>query len=272
MVGRLQVILSLFALAGCSSIPDVPDQYEMPVQDILTHSVCELKTAFERLQRIKNFHSSEWAVAISLTPRVDTDAQFNIGALGKSTANTKATNYITWVLGSPGGQFDYKGHRDGSVSFLVHSRDLLDGKHLIDCTPPSSPNALLQKLGIEEWLARLIVTDKAGIDRLTHLDKPTYNSEIIVKLGLGAGGPSFVGPYATVSPTVLGSHTSDITLSIAMTPDSEKKTAGSATLPEGAIRKNFGQVAGPSISAAARERLDTIQTDSILRNLHIQLE
>ena len=271
MLARSAILVAAMSLSGCASpIPDLSNEYDLPIQAILTHAVCELNTAFHDLKTVKGFKADQWAISISLTPKIDTEFTANLGASGKSTTNAKALNYITWTLGTTGLQFDFKGHRDGSVSFLVHSSQLLDNKHPVSCPPADTPNALMQKLGIEEWLARLITTDENGISQLTSLDKPSYNSEIIVKFDAGTGGLTFVGPYASIAPSVFGSHTRDETLSIAMTPEPLKQHV--QTLPVGSIQKGY---AGPSpslISNDARDRLDTIQTDSILRNLRVQPE
>jgi hypothetical protein len=270
LMRRAMSVIFCIGLSACAYIPELSDEDELPVQDILTHAICELKTAFTQLESTPGFKAKEWAISISLTPKTDIELAANIGATYKSTFNTKALNFNTWTLGSPGAQFDVKGHRDGSVTFLVHSSQLFDGKHPVICPSGPSNNSFMQKLGIEEWLARLMTTDEYGVSKITNMDKPTYNSEIIIKFDVGTAGATFFGPYASITPSVLGAHTRDETLSIAMTPDPVKHHI--QTLPIGNIQKNFAGPPPSIISLGARQRLDTIQTDSILRNLRFQTE
>jgi hypothetical protein len=68
-------------------------------------------------------------MSITLTPKMDTELSNKLGATVKSTSLASATRYISWTLGtSPGLELDFKGHRDGVVSFPIHSSQLLDVK------------------------------------------------------------------------------------------------------------------------------------------------
>ncbi|WFU26768.1 hypothetical protein QA649_11325 [Bradyrhizobium sp. CB1717] len=272
------IIVALGGLLGaCSVIPDLPDEFEMPVQGILHNAVCELHWAFEDLSdpvRFPNFKADQWAAAISLSPKVDVELSARLGLTGKSTTDPKVLRYVTWTLGtSPGLEYDVKGHRDGSASFSLHSSQLLfrNGFSLPNCDRPG-PDAFesRQYLGVQGWLERLIPRHGSGLDLLTNPDKPVFNSQIIIKYDGGYGGPTwFIPNGTTVSATFFGSRIRDETLSIAFTPDPKKIAVN--TLPTGApIVKPPVQPDPSRVSPAAQQRLDRIQQDEILRNLRIQ--
>jgi hypothetical protein len=272
---RVVAVSCVFAtsVAGCAAVPDLPGELEVPVQDILHHAVCELRIAFEILsnkEKYPGFNADQWAVSISLTPKTDTELTANFGATGSSTSNSKAIRFVTWTLGSPGLQFDLKGHRDSAVSFPLHSSQLLDEKNypLAGCENEGAGYASLsQHLGVAEWLER--IAPQEGLDKVTSVDKPVFNSEIIVKYDGGNAGATWTVPIHTYTGSLFGSRTSDQTLSIAFTPDPKKVPV--KTLPEGApIVKPVAAAPRTIVSPAALNRLDQIQQEEILRNLRVQ--
>lgn len=268
---------TMTGLSACSVIPDLPDEFEMPVQSILHNAVCELHWAFEDLsdhQKFPNFKADQWAAAISLAPKVDVELSARLGYTGKSTTDPKILRYVTWTLGTtPGLEYDVKCHRDGSVSFSLHSSQLLfrNGFNLQNCDRPDA-NAFVsqQYLGVQAWLERLIPRTGSGLEMLTNPDKPAFNTEIIIKYDGGYGGPTwFVPNGSTISATFFGSRIRDETLSIAFTPDPKKVPVN--TLPLGAPIVKPTAVPAPShVSPGAQLRLDQIQQEEILRNLRIQ--
>src|SRR5262249_22807187 len=142
---------------GCSIIPDLPPERDMPVQEIMLHAVCELRAAFIDMSRDKryvHFHVAEWSMNITLTPKVDTQLQAFMGYSGKSTVDKNALRLITWTLGtSPGLRADLEGHRDGTVTFPLTSAKLLDVKNypLSQCKEyQRNAVALMQYLGVRE--------------------------------------------------------------------------------------------------------------------------
>jgi len=264
-------------LGACAVIPDLPDEFEMPVQGILHNAVCELHWTFEDLadvSRFPNFKADQWAAAISLTPKMDVELSARLGLTGKSTTDPKILRYVTWTLGTtPGLEYDVKGHRDGAVSFSVHSSQLLsrNGFNLPNCDrPDAAAFESRQYLGVQAWLERLIPQRGSGIDKLTNPDKPVFNSEIIIKYDGGYGGPTwFIPNGTTISATFFGSRIRDETLSIAFTPDPKKIPVN--TLPTGApIVKPKVQSEPSHVSPGAQLRLDQIQQEEILRNLRLQ--
>ena len=113
----------------------MPSERVVPVQEILTSTLCELRFAFLRLSDqtlYPNFKAGEWAAAVTLTPKVDTDLDLRFSLTEKSTIRPKQTNVITWTLGSPGAEIDLKTRRDGSVSYTFHTSDLLKPNPQVD--------------------------------------------------------------------------------------------------------------------------------------------
>jgi len=276
-------ILSVFALSccalslgACSTVPNLPSEDEMPVQLIMLHTTCELRAAFIALSadpKYKDFKADQWSINISLTPKVDTSLQASLGWTGRTT-NMKALRLWTWTLGtSPGLRGDIEGHRDGAVTFPLSSKQLLDVPKypLVGCDDVRrSDPTLSQYLGIREWLERTVPTDDNGLAKLTNIDKPTFNSEIVVKFDAGNVGASYFVPNGwTYSAALAGTARRDETLSISMTPDPKVKHV--ETLPKGVIKK-LAAGTGERISAAAQSRLDQIQLEQTLRNLRIQQE
>ena len=248
----------------------------MPVQAIMLNATCELRAAFLDInsnKKYEKFKADEWSINITLTPKVDTQIQGMFGHTGKSTTNKSALEYITWTLGaSPGLRLDLEGHRDGAVSFPIQSRMLLKPKDypLFGCQEVlSNSKALSQYLGIREWLERIIPASGTGLSDITHVDKPSFSTQIIVKFDAGNAGPTFFVPNgSTFSPTLAALRKNDQTLSITMTPDPNKEPV--QTFPEGAIKTKQAKQEG--VSPAAQSRLDQIQLERTIQNLRIRAE
>jgi hypothetical protein len=260
------------ALSGCSIVPDLPAEEELPVQEIMLNAVCELRTAFfviSRQKKFANFKPGEWAINITLTPKIDTQLYASFGYSGRSTPDKTALRFITWTLGtSPGLRAGAEGHRDGAVTFPLKSSQLLDEKNYpiqgcVEHIP--AVGGLSQYLGVREWLERIIPESASGIDKVTRLDKPSYSTQIVVKVDGGAAGATFFIPNgSTYTPAVAGLRKRDETLSITMTPEPRKIPVN--TLPKGAIRKTLPGVPA-SISPEAQSRLDQIGLERALQNL-----
>lgn len=262
--------------AGCTSIPSMPDEREVPVQEIVTTTICELRSTFMRLSDKKahpGFRADEWGASIQLTPRVDTDVSLKFGMTRKSTLDSKALSFVTWTLGTqPGAELDVRGRRDGSATFVLHSSELVKRNDELDmlCTGRErTMHALAQYQGIYEWWSRLIVQE-AALAQFTKLDKPAFNSNIIVKFDIGNAGPTWVIPRGTTTFTVFGLRTVDLTLSLAFTRDPKRPRV--VTLPEGGLKQQGPPVRRDPVSPDAQQRLDSIQQENILRNLRIQAQ
>jgi hypothetical protein len=254
---------------GCGAVPDMSPDYALPVREIIRHTICELRFALQDVARdYPSFGAKKWAIGITLTPKVDTEFSARAGLTGKSTSVTKQF-FNTWAVGSsPGAQLYSKGHRDGSVAFSVRSAALLDEKkYPVACDTQSAHyHALLAHLGIRDWLARTAATTEADdIGKLTKIDKPTYNSQIVIKMD-GSGNFTYNFPLGTDFGGLMASYQSDQSLAIAFTPAPPDQRPVK-TLPEGAP-----YVSGhddKSISPDAQSRLDLLQLEQVLRNLQV---
>jgi len=273
--GLLATLLPL--LGGCSGLPDLPSESVMPVQEIMLNAVCELRSAFTAVSqdpRFPKFKASEWAAAIVLTPRVDAEVAARLGATGKRSSSTSATRNITWTLGtSPGVELDIKGHRDSAVTFTVHTSQLLDATPKLEeaCPQRLTTVALTHYLGIYEWLERIIPEAGGALETVTGVDKPVFNSQVIIKYDGGNAGPTwFIPNGSTYSATVFAARTEDMTLGIGFTPDPKKKSVN--TLPENAPITKRRPSTVQAVSPAALNRLDQIMQEETFRNLRIQIQ
>lgn len=263
-------------VSGCLGVPSLPDEREVPVQEIVASTICELRGTFVRLSDKsvhRGFKADEWGISLQLTPRVDTDLSLKLGMTRKSTLNSKALSFLTFTLGTqPGAEVDIRGRRDGSVTFVLHSSELVRRNDDLDgmCAGRDrSMHALAQYHGIYEWWTRLIVQD-AALAQITRLDKPAFNSNITVKFDIGNAGTTWFIPRGTTSFTVFGLRTVDLTLSLAFARDPKRPRV--VTLPEGGLKQEGAAVRRDPVSPEAQQRLDSIQQENILRNLRIQAQ
>jgi hypothetical protein len=260
----------VIVLVSCAAIPDQPDDYTLPIKEILQRTACELRTA---LQDLKNagpqFNPSNWLINITLTPRIDTDVNAGLGITSKSTSLAGAKFLSTATLGvSPAGQIDAKGSRSGAVTFAIKSADLI--KQPLDCENPAQTYQALARLGVGEWLRR-VVRDARGAP-VAKIDKPTFSTDVTIKF-TGSGGYSYAFPFGSDAFSASGSYQIDEILGILMTPLVPTKTFEVVTLPVG---QDFTKrtVILPTSSRAtsvesAASRLDVIQLDQTIRNSRI---
>lgn len=264
---------------GCTTIPDIPNDYSLPINEILRTSACELRTAFIDLSsdEYRSFGAANWLLAVTLTPKTNREVTAGVGLTGRNTSDAGRTYFNIWALGStgaPGAQFNLKGHRDSAVSYNIHSRDLLDPSRFPLHCNKSSPayHALSEHLGVGEWLKRTIAAKDAALGSLAKIDKPTYSSQIYVKF-TGNGSFTYTFPLGTNFASASGSYDLDETLSIALTPDPPKEVIRVQTLPSGGV---FGvgkeTVLLSRSNVDPQARLDQIQLEQTLRNLQVRIQ
>jgi len=269
----------LFCLStnGCANVPSLPPDSDMPIKEILLHSACELRSAFHELdaRNYPGFDAKKWVIGISLTPKVNSEGTISVGTTGKSTTDTKKRFFNTFVLGAaPGAAANQKGHSDGSITYIIRSKALLDAaNHPLNCgSKPATGTPLARHLQIQDWLVRSVAAGDSGIGGLTKIDKPTYTAEIYVKFN-GSGSYTYNFPFGTAFAGASASYDKDEILSIALTPDQTPKVITVRTLPSGGV---FGQPkANTVITVIGQEpssRLDEIQLEQSLRNLQIQTQ
>lgn len=250
-------------ISGCSIMPDVPDDFSLPVREILQHSACELRGAFLELSKPEyaSFKANKWLIAVKITPKTDSDINGGLGLTGKSTTISGAKYFNNWALGSigaPGAGIDAKGTRIASVVFKMSSQQLLNPKNYLIC-PVDSPryHILAEHLGIGEWLVRLVQAKNYAVGSLASLDTPTYSSQIIVKFS-GNGNFTYSFPFGTNFGAIAGFYDVDETLEITLTPITGGGVIVVQTLPKGGKFEDQppDRVALPT-RVNAEEKLDT---------------
>ena len=253
-------------IGGCSLSPPVPDDFNLPIREILQHSACELRAAFVELSKPQyaSFKPSKWKIAIKLTPKTNTDVNGGLGLTGKSTSISGAKYFNNWALGSvgsPGGAIDAKGSRVATITFKMTSKELmLDQKNQLIC-PVDSPryHVLAEHLGIGEWLVRLVQAKYYAVGSLASFDTPTYSSQIVVKFS-GNGNFTYNFPFGTNFASIAGYYNLDQTLDITMTPDDSGEKISVQTLPKGGKFTNTPP--GPSDFAKSRRRRPEARHDA----------
>lgn len=262
--GRTLLFGVFMFTASCSIIPPVPDDFSLPIREILQHSACELRAAFVELSKPEyaSFKASKWKIAVKLTPKTDADINGGLGLTGKSTSIAGAKYLNNWALGSvglPGGFVDAKGSRVAAITFKMSSKELLSNpKNQLIC-PVASPryHVLAEHLGIGEWLVRLVRDKYYAVGSLANLDSPTYSSQIVVKFAAN-GNFTYSFPFGTNFATIAGYYNLDETLDITLTPDDGGGKILVQTLPKGGkfTDQPPDLVALPSL-ANADQKLDT---------------
>ena len=264
-VGAVSLMMAIY-LVGCSIIPQIPHESQLPVGEIVLNATCDLKFALEHLDQRKfaRFKARFWLISIALLPKVDAEVAVGAGYSGKSSSVSPA--YLsTWVIGAaPGIQVDSKGERSSAVTYKINSADLIDDKQL-DCYN-SSPtfNALTNNLGVQDWLVRTAIA--LNSNPVATVDSPTYNSEITIKFN-GDGSYSYAFPFGGALASASGNYSVDEQLQISMTPlTPPPKPYQVTTLPVPPLTSDVRNAASVS-AAAATQRLDILQLQNTLRSL-----
>jgi hypothetical protein len=263
-------------VSGCSIIPDQPDDYTLPIREILQHSACELRIAFSELSKPEyaSFHASKWLVAVKLSPKADAQISGGVGLTGKNTSLSGVKYFTNWALGSvgaPGANAEGKGTRTGSVVFKTSSKELLNSKNELIC-PVDSPryHVLARHLGIGEWLVRLVQAKDSAVGSMASIDSPTYSSQIFVKFS-GSGNFVYNFPFGTNFAALSGYYDLDQTLEITLSPDKSGEEIVVRTLPSGGNFKGGPSRVPLASRVNAEERLDaTVAQQGIInaiRNL-----
>jgi hypothetical protein len=255
------------AAVGCAQVPKMPGDFMLPVQEIVLHAACELRFALQdaRIEH-PSFLAHPWAISISVTPKVDSEVSLRAGLTGKSSSVT-VPFFNTWAVGAaPGAEYDMKGHTDGGVSYVVKSGQLLDDKtYPLPCRRESaSYHALASGLGIYDWLARTAAAAEGRIGKLTKIDKPTYNSQIIVQWD-GSGSFTYNQPFGTDFLGAMGSYKVDESVAIIFVAEANPPSRPIHTFPGGTPYSSLRT--GTGLSAATETRLDILGLQQSIINL-----
>jgi hypothetical protein len=269
------VMTAAILLAGCAAPPGMPPDFMLPVQQIVLHSVCELRFALRGLSiSHPQFLQTNWAVSITLTPKVDTQGTMRAGLTGKSTSLPAPKFFNNWTIGTaPGAAYDMRGHTDGTAAYLLTSATLLDreNKYPLDCdTSSAAYHALTRYLGIREWLERTAGAAEGGVNSVARLNNPTYNNQIVIQLD-GSGSFTYNQPFGTDFASASGSYKLDESVAIAFTAQDVKKPIVVRTLPSGAPYSSATS-APHTVTPAAAARLETLGLQQQIINLQTAIQ
>jgi len=262
---RAGAALSVIALGGCAVLADIPPDFALPVQEIMSQTACELKDAFNSLEHspyAKRFKPKQWLVTVALAPKTDTDLNAGVGGTRKAPYVGNPVAFVSWAIPAPGIQLDDKSERSSGVNFNFTSGKLMADKTL-QC-PPATPSAhaLAQHLGVGEWLRR---TAKAlSVASSASIDKPIYDTDITIKFS-GSGSYTYTFAPGTDLASFGGSYSLDEQLNISMAPIADKHTITVVSLPDW----QGGATSIPSTVQvqAAQSRLDIIQLQQAIQSL-----
>lgn len=267
-------------IAGCASIPSIPNDWQFPVNEIARYAACQLRDAYLELHTKKypNFKANEYAISVELQPKADTEFTTRAGLTGKSSLTKPYFN--SWALGAsqgagaPGGGYDTTGHQDGAVYYTVKSSTLIKGdkKHPLNCGNWSDAHhALETNLQIKDWLIRSSEPTTASIDQFG-VDKHSFLAEITIQWDL-AGAFTYSFPLGTDFATLSDRYKIDESLSITITHEAPPKVVTAVTLPKSGRfevqTSTFGVAPASAISPATATRLDLLQLQQSIQNLQV---
>lgn len=256
--------------AGCAQVPGMPPDSMLPVQEIVLHTACELRSSLIEIKlKHPSFLAHPWAVSVTVTPKIDSELSLRAGLTGKSSSVTTAPYFNTWAIGTgPGAEYDMKGHTDGAVSYSMETSQLLnETAYPLNCERASEKyHALASQLGIYDWLKRTAAGSEGPISKLTKVDKPTYNSQVVATWD-GSGSFTYNYPFGTDFFGLMGSYKLDEAVAVAFTAEPNPPTRKVRTLPGGTEYSSIPvETAGP-VSPAAQSRLDFMGLQQSITNL-----
>jgi hypothetical protein len=289
-VARIWVLwlpLTGACLSACTAIPEFPSDFEFPSQEILRYAVCELRDSYVELNdktKFPFFHADTYSIKVQLQPKADQEEDVKAGLTGKSTTLVKRYSN-TWLAGvfpgggGPGAGIDVRGHQDGSVNFLIKSKNLLKKKLSIDCESNWSPakHALAQNLGIRSWLLRSSFAAENDLQQVTDVDSHGFTAEIYVKFD-AAGQFTYLFPLGTAFVGAGAQYYTDQFLTITITSEPPQKPVTVVTVPgdikSGKYPIQVSVAAAPAkqVSAETRTRLDLLQLQQTLSNLQVHVQ
>lgn len=262
----------------------------LPLEDITLHTVCELRDAFQAFSEYPNKKAlpkgfpDQWSASVAIAPKVDTDLNTRAGLTGSSRGPNTNTFFNTWTIGSaPGAGIDVKANTNGSVTYYVHAHDLLAQD--FDCSDAhESSHALAQDLGIKDWFKRLIeVGERKGLAGVIAMkfDKSSFGAQVTVKTD-AASSFTYNFPFGTNFASAGGWYQVDEQLTIAFAYDpppvtvvqypplsQQQKPIGkkSSKFLNGRLPSGLRPYRPQGVSEQAKEKLDAIQTEQLLRGL-----
>ncbi len=279
---------SAFAISGCAQVPNLPDETQLPMQEVVEHAVCELRDALKSdfIRRYPEFKPDEWSVAISLNPQIDTDFNVNAGTGFKTNDSPPVTHYLSWVLGPGTGlMYDIKAHNEGTTGYVLSTAKLLRSKASGDCATMRHDFNLSHNIGIRKWLEESMPSGPISANTIG-LNKLTFNTWVEFKFNGNGAGVTWTVPRGSAYGSLGGSYQAQYILGIQFSPEAPPPAVPiEVTLPDDGheprqtllmLRKQAdktpprphpGGVAG--VSAESQQRLDLLQLEQAIKNLRI---
>jgi hypothetical protein len=161
-----------------------------------------------------------------------------------------------------------KGHTDGSVSYSMKSTQLLDPeRYPLECNPNTERyHALASQLGVADWLNRTAAAAEGPIGKITRVDKPTYNSQVVATWD-GSGSFTYTYPFGTDFAGLYAMYKLDESVAIAFTAEGKPPERPIRTLPGGTGYASTPVESGSNVSPAAQSRLDFLSLQQTITNL-----
>jgi len=238
------------------------------------NALCELRDTFIALNDKRSypkFSADIWAASIQLTPKADANISIGVGFSGNNRGGSADSKFWSWSF-LPGAGVNVKGHNDASVTYVTHSKALVENNLDWDeaCNKLfSSRKARGHYLGILEWWERSIPLGHAQLSRLASIKRASFNQNITVKFSAGSGSAVYSVLPHTLKMSGSAFYQHELFLSVAFTQDPKKDKVAVNTLPEGNLPRQTRTAAPSKVSPKALERLNSIQLENALRNLQI---
>lgn len=281
LCGRL-VVLALAALSGCGLVPPLPSETELPVGEIITAAVCQLRDALYSVEQARSvktgdakfggFDPRQWAVSITLTPK--NTLWMGAGFAGSYKSNPASlknvesfTASLAGLLSVPAANVESAGYSQSVMTYTLRTAVLFDENfeprlNQICKGPPSasaqcvdrrddkpSPYALSHDLMICEWLFRALAPVDGDILSIASPNANTFSYTVSISMNAGAGASAgYVVPNATwfVGASAGGREQKEVSLAFGLTQDSK---AAVKTV----VRKGAGEPKSTTAKPAAAQ-------------------
>jgi hypothetical protein len=171
------------ALTGCAGFPELPNEPQVSITDILTNVECEIAQALEANFQ-KHAFLNQWTAKVNLALNTDTKG----GATGDITFKFPLAGSIVDVAlaGAPGN----KHNASGNFDYYFHLKDLkkcndydVATRRYTDETKRQVTSVLTGRTGVGDWMIRVA----EGVMEVGSCPASIY-FEIVFKIGLTTDG------------------------------------------------------------------------------------
>jgi len=247
------LLTATIAVAGCSSIPNLPPENSLPIRAIAHHAACELHEAVDFARRKYGFSPTNWTADIKLSPSIS--AEVDATAVGSIIRPGPGTNVLTWAFGAgaPGAEYDRMGSQDDIFDYQMNLVDLMNKTKFrtLSCDDPSlEQNAsivFMEPLGLTGLFDRVITTRE---NQVYAEDSISQSLDLKIKYD-GSASPTYTVTKGSIGGTLMGTYIDDENLTISLTytpPTGSNPPGGKASL-----------IAIPSTASQKLQNLNIIQ-------------